>query len=50
MIPNGERWHYLAGLLRRISSKDNGNFSCLNYFHFFAAENKCESFKKVYKN
>ena len=35
MIPNGERWHYLAvkklaALLRGITSKHDGNFYCLN--------------------
>ena len=51
MIPNGERWHYLAvkkisALLGKIKSKDHGHFYCLNCLHSFATENKCESHKK----
>ena len=35
MIPNGQRWHYLAvkkltALLRGIMSKRHGDFHCLN--------------------
>ena len=35
---DGERWHYLAvrslsALLRKISSSNNGDFSCLNCFY-----------------
>ena len=35
MIPNGHGWHYhfvkkLTALLRRITSKNNGDFNCLN--------------------
>ena len=35
MIPNGEKWHYLAvknllALLRQITSKNIGDFYCLN--------------------
>ena len=40
MISNGEKWHYLAvkklsALLRGITSKNNGNFYCLNCLHSF---------------
>ena len=63
MIPNGEghepkskqRWHYLAiktlsALLRGITPKHHGDFCCLHYLHSFAAENNCESHKKVCEN
>ena len=48
MIPNRERWHYLAvkkvlTLLRGITSKNNGDFYYLNCLHSF----KLESHKKV---
>ena len=52
MIPNGEGCHYLAvknlfALLRGITSKYDGNFSCLNCLHFFRTKNKLKSHKKV---
>ena len=55
MIPNRERWHYLAVkksslLLKRITSKHHGDFYCLICLHYFAKENKRESHKKVWKN
>ena len=41
MIPKEEKegWHYLAviklsGILRKITSKDNGDFNCLNSLPF----------------
>ena len=48
MIPNEEkegRWHYLAvkklsALLHRITSKNMGDFYCLNCLHSFRTENK----------
>ena len=46
MIPNGEKWHYLAvkklsALLRGITSKNNGrDFYCLNCFHPFRTKSK----------
>ena len=38
MITDGEKWHYLAvkkipTLLREVTSKDVGEFYCLNCFH-----------------
>ena len=45
MIENGERiWHYLAvkkllALLRGITSKNNGDFYCLNFLHSFRTKN-----------
>ena len=55
MIPNGERWHYIAvkklsALLRGITSKHHGDFYCLNYFHTLSTENKLESHKRVCEN
>ena len=55
MIPNGEKWHYLAvknlsALLRGIMSKRHSEFYCLNCLHSFATENKREPQKKVCEN
>ena len=55
MIPDGEEWHYLAvkklsALLRRVTSKHNSDFYCLNPLHSFATKKKLESHKKVCKN
>ena len=54
MIPIGERWHYLAvtklsALLRGITSKNNGDFYCLNCLNSFRTKNKLESHKKYVK-
>ena len=49
MTSNGEKlWHYLrvkklSALLREITSKNNGNFYCLNCLHSFRTKNKLES-------
>ena len=48
--PKGQRWHYLAvkklsALLRRITSKNDGEFYCFNYLHSFRTKNKPESHK-----
>ena len=55
MISIGEKWHYLAvkklsALLREITSKHHGDFYCLNYFHFFATENKLQLHKRTCEN
>ena len=56
MISNGEKqWHYLevlklSALLRRTTSKDYGDFYCLNWFHSFIAKIKLKSHKKVCEN
>ena len=55
MIPNGEKWHYLAvkelsALLRGITSKHYGDFYCLNCLHSFRTKNKLESHKRVCEN
>ena len=54
MIPNEEKWHYLAvkklsALLRGITSKNNGDFYCLNCLHSFRTKNKLQSHKKYVK-
>ena len=46
-----KRWHYLAAkklslLLKGITSKNNGDFYCLNCLHSFRTKNKLESHKK----
>ena len=55
MNPNGEAWHYLAvkklsALLKEITSKDKGDFYCLNCLHYFRTKTKLESHKKVCEN
>ena len=57
MIPNEEKegWHYitvkiLSALLKRITSKHNGEFYCLNCLHSFRRENKLKSHEKICKN
>ena len=55
MIPNEKGWYYLtvkklSALLRRITSKHNGYFYCLNCLHSFRKENKLECHEKVFKN
>ena len=64
MVSNGEkqceaksegRWHYLAvkklsALLKRITSKNNGEFYCLNCLYFFRTKNKLESHKRACEN
>ena len=55
MIPNGEKWHYLAvkrlsALLRGIKSKCYGEFFCLNCLHSFRTKIKLESHKRVCEN
>ena len=52
MIPNKERWPYLAvkklfALLKGITSKHDGNFYCC---HSFKTKDKLESHKNVYQN
>ena len=55
MIPNREKWHYLAvkklsSLVRRITSKHHVNFYCVNCLHSFTRVRKLESHKKVCGN
>ena len=50
-----ERWHYFAvqkksTLLHRITSKNKGDFYCLNCLHSFRTENELKSHEKVCEN
>ena len=55
-IWSGEKqWHYfavkkLSAVLRGITSKNNGDFSCLKCFHSFRTKSKFESHKRVCEN
>ena len=40
----------LSSLLRRIASKNDGDFYCLSYPHSFRTKNKSEVHKKVFEN
>ena len=47
MIPNRKEWHYVevkkkSTLLIGMTSKNNGDFYCLNCLYSFGAKNKCE--------
>ena len=55
MVPNEEGWYYLAvkklsALLRKITSKQDGDSYCLNFLHSFRIKNKLNSHKKVCEN
>ena len=56
MISNLEKqWHYpapkkISALLRGITSKNNGDFYCLNCLHSFRTKNKFESHKRACEN
>ena len=55
MITDGEKWHYLAvkilsALIRRITSKHEGDFYCLNCFQSYTKENKLKNHKSVCEN
>ena len=56
MITDGtSNWHYLAvksisGLLRRITSNNNGDFYCLNCFHSYTTMNKLKKYEKICRN
>ena len=52
---DSEKWHYLAvrilsALLRGISSSNNGDFYCLNYFHSYRTLNKLKKHERVYND
>ena len=54
-ITDGEKWHYtavkrLSGLLRGVTSNNNGDFYCLNCFCSYRTKNKLELHKKVCEN
>ena len=55
MITGGKKWHYLAVkslsvLFRGLTSDNNGDFYCLNYFCSCRTENKLKKHKKVCEN
>ena len=48
MVPKGEGWHYLeikglSAFLRGVTSKQCGDFYCLNSLHIFVTKSKLES-------
>ena len=50
MITDGKKWHYLfvkrlSELLKRIISKHDGDFYCLNCFYSFTSENALKNMK-----
>ena len=52
---DGKRWHYLAvrsfsALLRGVSSSNNGNFYCLNWFDSYRTLNKLKKYERVCNN
>ena len=54
MIPNGEKWHYLAvkklpALLRGVTSKHHDDFHYLNCPHSFATEKNLNHIKEYVK-
>ena len=55
MITDGKKWHYLAiksipMLFRGITSKNDGDFPCLNCFSSFRTKNALESHENVCKH
>ena len=55
MITDNGKWNYfavksLSTLFKRITSKHNGDFYCLNCLHSFTAENKLKNHKNVFEN
>ena len=55
MITNGKEWHYLAvknflALLTGLTSKNTGDFYCLDFLHSFGTKNKLYSHKRVWEN
>ena len=54
MITDGEKWYYLAvkklfALLRVITSNNNGDFYCLNYFYSLEQKINLKSIKMYVK-
>ena len=52
MITNGKKWHYravksLPALLRGITSNHNGDFYCLNCFHFYGTKNELKRHERI---
>ena len=55
MITDGEKWHYLtvkklSAFLRGITSKNGGDFHCLNCFRSYSTKNKLKKHKSVCEN
>ena len=55
MITDGEKWHYLTiisirMLFRGITSKNNGDFYCLNCFSSFRTKNALKNHENVCKD
>ena len=55
MITDGKKWHFravkcLSALFKRITSKHEGDFYCLNCFQSYTTENKLKKHKKVCEN
>ena len=55
MITDGKKWHHLpvkklSARLRRVASKHDGDFYCLNCFHSYTTKNKPEKDYSVLKN
>ena len=55
MITDGKKWHHLpvkklSARLRRVASKHDGDFYCLNCFHSYTTKNKLEKDYSVLKN
>ena len=53
MISDGEKWHYpavksLSALFRKITSKHNGDFYCLNCFQSYTTKNKLKKHDYCY--
>ena len=49
---NNNNWHYLAvknisRLLRGITSKHNGDFYCLNYFHSYTTKKNLKKHERI---
>ena len=52
MITDGKKCHYLvvkklSALFKGITSNNNGDFYCLNYFHSYTTKNKLEKHENV---
>ena len=50
MITDGEKWHYLAvksisRLFRGITPNHDGDFYCLNCFHFYTTKKGLKSMR-----
>ena len=55
MITDGKKWHYLAvrslsALFGGITSRNNGDFYCLNWFHSYRTLNKLKKHERVCNN